>query len=76
MLRQRDKDRELLERELQTGGYQELLHRLQEESLFLRRFPTWEDVISLMRERDSDDPRKEDILRPIFQHHAKDRDPR
>lgn len=72
----RDRDRERLEQELQTGEYQGLLRRLQKKEPFLRQFRTWADVIAFMRNGTSTDPRKDEILRPIFEAHAKDEDPR
>lgn len=72
----RDRDRERLEQELQSGSYQELLKRLQRKVPFLRQFRTWADVIVFMRNGTSTDPRKDEILRPIFAAHAEDEDPR
>jgi len=75
-MRPRDEDRERLERELQGGAYQALLRRLQRKQLFFRCFRTWADVIAFMRSGTSRDPRKDEILRPIFEAHAEDEDPR
>lgn len=72
----RDRDRERLEQELQSGSYQELLKRLQRREPFLRQFNTWADVIAFMRNGTSTDPRKDEVLRPIFAAHAEDEDPR
>ncbi len=72
----RDRDRERLEQELQSTNCHELLEGLQRKEPFLRQFLTWADVITFMREGTSTDPRKDEILRPIFEAHAQDRDPR
>ena len=72
----RDRDRERLEQELQSGSYHELLKRLQRKEPFLRQFSTWADVIAFMRNGTSTDPRKDEVLRPIFEAHAEDEDPR
>jgi len=72
----RDKDREQLELELASEGYRMLLHRLQEDSVLLRSFRTWEDTIAFMRTGVSACPAKDDILRPICQSHSEDHDPR
>lgn len=72
----RDRDRARLERELHTDEYQHLLWHLQKHEPFLRQFTTWADVIGYMRTGTSTDPRKDDILRPIFTAHAEDQDPR
>lgn len=72
----RDRDRARLERELETDGYRELLRELQGREPFLRRFATWADVLAFMRAGTSRDPRKDEILRPIFEAHATDQDPR
>ncbi len=72
----REQDRARLEQELQTEEYQHLLGKLQESEPFLRQFRTWADVIAFMRIGTSTDPRKDDILRPIFERHTEDQDPR
>jgi hypothetical protein len=69
-------DRERLEQELETDEYQRLLRDLHRRNPFLRQFMTWADVIVFMREGTSQDPRKDEILRPIFEAHATDKDPR
>jgi len=75
-MRPRDEDRERLEQDLQASAYQALLRKLQREHLFFRSFRTWADVIAFMRNGTSTDPRKDEILRPIFAAHAEDEDPR
>ncbi|MGQ9589915.1 MAG: hypothetical protein ACUVYA_06435 [Planctomycetota bacterium] len=75
-MRSERNDREQLEQELRGGAYQALLQKLQRTHLFFRRFRTWGDVIAFMREGTSIDPRKDEILRPIFEAHAQDGDPR
>jgi len=72
----RERDRERLEQELETSEYQRLLRDLQQRNPFLRQFRTWADVIAFMREGTSQDPRMDEVLRPIFAAHAADQDPR
>jgi hypothetical protein len=72
----RDQDYGLLERELQSGEYDGLLRVLQRTEPFLRQFATWADVIAFMRAGTSRDPRKDEVLRPIFRAHGEDQDPR
>lgn len=72
----RKKDQERLERELCGEGYQALLRKLQKTAPLLCRFRTWADVLGFMHTGSSRDPRKDDILRPIFRAHSKDQDPR
>ncbi len=72
----RERDRARLEQELQTDDYQHLLGRLQRNELFFQQFGTWADVIAFMRSGTSSDPRKDDILRPIFEAHTEDQDSR
>jgi len=69
-------DLERLEQELEGSAYQALLRKLQRKHLFIRRFRTWADVIAFMRNGTSTDPRKDEVLRPIFEAHAEDEDPR
>ena len=42
----------------------------------MRQFGTWRDVVAFMRCGTSDDPRKDEVLRPIFETHTDDGDPR
>jgi hypothetical protein len=72
----RDRDRQRLEQELESSEYQDLLRRLQKREPFLRQFHTWADVLVFMRKGTSRDPRKDEILRPIFRAHGSDQDPR
>lgn len=72
----RDRERTRLEQEIQTEDYQHLLEKLQRNEPFLRQFRTWADVITFMRSGTSTDPRKDDILRPIFEAYAWDEDAR
>lgn len=72
----RDRDRARLEQEIQTEEYQVLLADLQGQAQILQRFSTWADVIQFMRSGFSQDPRKDEILRPIFMSHADETDPR
>lgn len=75
-MRSERNDRERLEQELESRAYQTLLRKLQGQHLFLRRFAAWADVIAFMRGGTSIDPRKDEILRPIFEAHTEDGDPR
>ena len=72
----RDRDRERLERQLETEPYRELLTELQQREPFLRRFATWVDVLTFMREGTSRDPSKDEVLRPILAAHGENHDPR
>lgn len=72
----RDRDREKLEQEVGSEEHQELLNRLHRAEPFLRQFRTWGEVIAFMRSGTSRDPRKDEVLRPIFAAHAEDEDPR
>jgi hypothetical protein len=75
-MRPRNEDRERLEQDLQASAYQALLRKLQKEHLIYRGFRTWADVIAFMRDGTSRDPRKDEVLRPIFEAHAEDKDSR
>jgi hypothetical protein len=72
----RNRDRAQLEHELQTDEYEELLRGIQRNEPFLLQFTTWADVLAFMRSGTSTDPRKDEVLRPIFQAHGEDQDPR
>jgi hypothetical protein len=72
----RERNREQLEQEIRSDGYQGLLRRLKEGEPFLRRFAGWEEVLAFMREGTSRDPRKDDVLRPVFRAHRADGDAR
>lgn len=69
-------DHERLEQEVRGAPYASLLRNLQQTDAFLRRFEGWEDVLAFMREGTSDDPLKDQVLRPILAAHASDQDPR
>lgn len=75
-MRSERNDLERLEQELQGSAYQALLRKLQRKHLFFRRFRAWADVIAFMRNGTSTDPRKDEILRPIFEAHAEGDGPR
>ena len=75
-MRSRHEDREQLAQEIRSGTYQGLLHGLQQQHHFLRRFHTWDEVFSFMRDGISKDPLKDEVLRPIFVAHAADQGPR
>ena len=68
--------RNRLEAELQGSAYQSLLQTLRCAHPFFRQFRTWADVIAFMRSGTSRDPGKDEVLRPIFQAHGEDQDPR
>jgi len=72
----KDKEREQLEQEIENKEYRPPLLWLQREHPFFRDFSTWGDVIAFMREGHSQDPLKDEVLRPILVAHAEDRDPR
>ena len=72
----RNHDRQMLEQEIGGENYSALLLKLQETEPFLRQFGGWTDVIAFMRGGTSDDPRKDDVLRPILAAHAADQDAR
>jgi len=72
----RGRVRERLEQELQTAGYQKLLRDLYLKEPFLRQFDKWAHVLVFMRQGTSQDVGKDKILRPIFQAHGEDQDPR
>ena len=70
----KDKAREQLEQELQSVEYQSLLQRLQQEYPIYRDFCSWAEVLGFMRAGTSQDPLKDEILRPILAAHAEDND--
>jgi len=70
----KDKAREQLEQELFGVEYQSLLQRLREEYPFYRDFSSWNDILTFMRAGTSDDPLKDEVLRPILAAHAGDED--
>ena len=75
-MRSRREDHERLEQQINSGTYQIFLDELQQRHDFLRRFHTWGDIVAFMRRGTSRDPRKDEVLRPILEAHAEDRDPR
>lgn len=75
-MRLRHEDRERLEQEIRGSAYLEVLQELQRHHLFFHQFRTWGEVIAFMRGGTSRDPEKDRVLRPIFQAHAEDADPR
>jgi len=72
----KDKERERLEQEIENDEYRPLLERLHQEAPFLRGFSTWGDVVAFMRKGTSEDPLKDEVLRPILAAHAEDHDSR
>jgi hypothetical protein len=72
----RREDRERFEQEIHSSEYKKLLRALQRESPFFRRFVTWKDVVAFMWAGPSTDPKKDEILRSIFNAYTKDQDAR
>jgi len=72
----RERDRKQLEQELGTQEYERLLRDLQRTSPFLRQFAMWAEVIAFMRAGTSEDPRKDEILKPLLAANAAGQDPR
>jgi len=72
----RDFDRDQLQLQLQTDEFQILLLSLQRKIPFFRQFLTWTDILAFMRTGTSQDPDKDEVLRPILECHAMDEDPR
>jgi hypothetical protein len=72
----RERDRKALDGELKTRPFEELLRKLKAKADFFARFGTWADVVAFLHGRASDDPVNDEVLRPIFQAHAADGDPR
>lgn len=65
-----------LEQELLGDDYGLLLESVKVTAPFMRRFRNWEEVIAFMRTGTSEDPEKDEVLRPIFGMHQNDRNPR
>ena len=72
----RDGDCARLQQELEKGKYLTLLRKLQGRESLFRCFHTWADVIAFMRKGTSLDSGKDKVLRPIFELHREDNDPR
>jgi len=72
----RRQELEHLERELKTEAYGALLQELKRHSHFLGRFDAWPDVVAFMRAGTSDDPRKDEVLKPILAAHGRNGCPR
>lgn len=75
-MRPGNEDRERLERQIDGSSYRQLLLKLHEQHALLHRFRTWREGIAFMRAGTSQDPRKDEVLRPIFEAHSADEDPR
>lgn len=73
---QHEKDRARLVQEIQGTDYAVNLRRLQQRHPALTRFRAWADVIAFMQGGESNDPRKDEVLRAIFGQHSTDQDPR
>ncbi|MDD2709103.1 MAG: hypothetical protein PHV34_14045 [Verrucomicrobiae bacterium] len=69
-------DHNRLAQEIRGAAYASLLREIQETAPVLKRFVTWNDLIAFMRQGRSDDPIKDQILRPILAAHATTRDSR
>lgn len=65
-----------LQDQLEQAEFTWLLRGLRQSNPAFTSLQTWRDVIAFMREGDSRDRRKDDILRAIFQAHTTDQDPR
>lgn len=72
----RDHDRQMLEQEIGGADHAALLLKLQKTEPFLRQFDGWTGIIAFMRGGRSDDPRKDEVLRPILVAHMADQDAR
>jgi hypothetical protein len=75
-MRSEGSDLDRLKRELQSTAYRLLLGRLHGAHPFLRQFQTWAEVLAFMWSGTSADPRKDGVLRPVFEAYAEDQDPR
>jgi hypothetical protein len=65
-----------LEDEIAGEQFAALLRKLQEDGDFPPRFRLWAEVVEAMHRRETRDEIKDEILRPIFRAHGRDRDPR
>lgn len=65
-----------LQDQLEEAEFTWLLRGLRQSNPAFTRFPSWRDVIAFMRQGDSRDRRKDDVLRAIFEAHAADQNPR
>lgn len=74
--RTKGRDRIWIWREIKGASYQELLKGLQGQNPFFQRFQSWEGVLIFMHGGSSQDPLKDEVLRPIFAAHTQDQDPR
>lgn len=72
----RDRDYALLEREIESNEYRELLTNLHRGEPFLRQFSKWGEVIAFMRGSKPRDPRTDQVLRPILAAYGQDHDHR
>lgn len=72
----RSRARTRLEQDLNSKQFGSLLKALRLREPFLRRFETWAEVLKFMRVGTSDDPRKDKVLRPLFQLYEVNKDPR
>ena len=70
-----EKDRRVLEREVESKTYRELLEYLHRQH-YLLGFKTWMEVVRFMWESGPDEPARDKVLRPILRRHRDDRDPR
>ena len=65
-----------LESEIQGSGYEALLKEAQGREPFMKGFHGWGEVLGFMRAGSADDPRKDQVLRPILDAHREDQDHR
>lgn len=65
-----------LEWELRSGSHEALLLGLKKRHPSFDRFDSWADVVAFSRRARLRDPIMDEVLRPIFQSYASDRDPR
>ena len=72
----RRRDYERLERKIKNEYFKSLLTKVREKETFYKRFGNWGDVVSFMRAGTSQDPRKDNVLRPLFHILQDDQDPR
>ena len=72
----RKRERARLDQELRGAEYQGLLDGLRRGSAFVSRFETWPQVFEFMHGGTSNDPRKDEVLRPILRAQGETRNAR
>lgn len=73
---QREQEYGQLQRQLGEREFVWLLQGLRRTSSAFARFASWRDVADFMREGGARDRRNDEVLRPIFEAHGADQDPR